>query len=202
MKKKNSNELWYDNPTILIESMHDYFPANHLSQVEKINALARFAIYYAIIIILGGFNTQWLSISIVLLLVSFFLGISEPFEGLIPDNNETCQHPTKNNPFMNYTLGDQIANPKRKEACDYKDVKVEVDKAYKSHLFADKFDVFGAKISDRNFYIMPNTKSINKQTEFAEWCYDMKNECKETGTSCHVLRDPETHKGRLVKINE
>lgn len=201
--KRKSNILWYNDPRILIEEMHEYFPANNLSKVKKINAIARFALYYTILIILLGMSNMWLSLSIFLLILSIFLGITEPFEGVLPIDvkNTYCQHPTKDNPYMNYTLGDQIANPERKEACKYEDVKKEIDSVYKSTLFADKFDIWGKKISDRNFYIMPNTQSVNDQTGFAQWCYDMNNECKETGNQCFIDRNPETHKGRLVKLN-
>jgi len=198
--EKKSKILWYDNPTLLLENMNNYYPHNHLSRIEKINSLARLGIYITIIILIGGFNSKLLSIPILILLLSLFLGKTENFES-IDDPDKVCQHPTENNPFMNYTLGDQLTKPNRKSACKYDDVKDQISKNFKSKIVADQFDLWGNKITDRMFYTMPNTKSVNDQTEFAKWCFDLDNSCKETGNKCFIERDPETHKGRLVKLN-
>jgi hypothetical protein len=37
-----------------------------------------------------------------------------------------CYEPVKNNPFMNYTIGDLMDNPDRLQACDYDDVKDKI----------------------------------------------------------------------------
>ena len=62
--------LWYEKPNVLLDDMFQFFPTNDLSRTEKINALARFALYYALIIIVLDQNQKWLSISVVLLIVS------------------------------------------------------------------------------------------------------------------------------------
>ena len=109
-----------------------------------------------------------------------------------------CYHPTENNPFMNYTLGDQIDNPNRPKACEYDDVKNEIRKEYRKDLYTDTSDIWGKYISDRNFYTMSNTESINKQKEFAEWVYGGHGDCKSFGIDCLKQRDPTYHKGRIV----
>ena len=42
--------LWYNNPVILFEDMNEFFPTNDLNRIQKVNAIARLAIYYLILI--------------------------------------------------------------------------------------------------------------------------------------------------------
>ena len=52
-KERKSNfhsELWYKNPKVLLENMDQFFPGKNLDRIEKINSLARFAIYYFILV--------------------------------------------------------------------------------------------------------------------------------------------------------
>jgi hypothetical protein len=43
-------ELWYRNPRILFDKYDEFFPNKNLNRIEKINSLARFAIYFAVLI--------------------------------------------------------------------------------------------------------------------------------------------------------
>jgi hypothetical protein len=202
----NDNKIWYKNPSILISNIDEFFPTNDLSKIGKINAIARFAIYYSIIIIICKLDSKWLSISVLLLLISLFLGTTETFINNVSDDikDKTCFHPKSNNPYMNFTLYDNMTNPNRKEACNYNNVKQDIRNAYKSKLYADELDIWGRNISDRNFYTMPSTTIVNDQTKFAEWVYKSTFEnggnCKESGESCLLAIDPRYQKGRVVKI--
>lgn len=203
---KTEDKLWYKNPIVLISNMDEFFPTNDLSKINKINAIFRFALYYSIIIIVCRLDSKWLSVSILLVMMSLFLGSTEPFAGNISDDvkDKTCFHPKPNNPFMNFTLYDNMKNPKRKAACNYDNVKQDIRKSYKSRLNADELDIWGHNISDRNFYTMPNTTIVNDQTKFAEWVYKSTFEnggnCKEYGDSCLLAIDPRYQKGRVVKL--
>ena len=44
-------KIWYNDIYVLLEKPYQFFPSNTLTGLEKINALARLAIYYAIIIL-------------------------------------------------------------------------------------------------------------------------------------------------------
>jgi hypothetical protein len=197
--------LWYENPSVLIKNIDVFIPTNDLSRVEKINALARFAIYYSLAIIIFNLDSKWFSVAVVILLLSLFLGCTEPFTNTNILSN-TCQHPTPNNPFMNYTLADGMTNPERKSACKYEDVKPEIRKHFRSKMHADQSDIFGRNITERNFYIMPNTRMINDQTEAAKWffnIYEAGSTCKENGENCLLAIDPRYQKGRvIIKENE
>ena len=196
-------ELWYHNPKILLENVDQFFPNKNLNRIEKINSLARFSLYYSILLIVLKQDTKWLSVSIIILLISIFLGTTEKFVSL--NNNldpKQCTKPTKENPFMNYTLGDLIETPYRPKACKYEDSKDSMRKEFRSHLYSDASDIWGKFISDRNYYTMPNTDIVNDQTGFAQWCFGNSGECKTTGNNCLKQRDPTYHRGRMTTINE
>jgi hypothetical protein len=199
----NNVLLWYEDPSILLHEM-DLFPSNDLSSTQKINALARLSIIITIIIIASKSDSKWLSIPILIILLTLFLGYTEPFNNNNILTNDTCQKPTENNPYMNYTLADLITNPKRPSACKYQDVKQMIRNKFTSKIHADQFDIFGKNISDRMFYIMPNTRMINDQSGFARWCYNIYTDgatCKENGENCLAAIDPRYQKGRFVNID-
>jgi hypothetical protein len=47
-------ELWYNNPYVLLENTDQFFPSRNLTRNEKINSLARFSIYYSVLVLLFG----------------------------------------------------------------------------------------------------------------------------------------------------
>ena len=194
-------DLWYRNPKILLEKYDQFFPNKNLNRIEKINSLARFAIYYGILLVLFGQDTKWLSISIVIITISLFLGSTENFVSVgNKEDEKNCTKPTKQNPFMNYTLGDLIEKSDRPKACKYEDSKDEMRKEFRSHIYSDSSDIWGKFISDRNFYTMPNTEIVNDQKGFAKWCFGNSGKCKTTGKNCLKIRDPTYHRGRLTTI--
>ncbi len=196
-------ELWYENPKILLDYPDQFLPSKDQSHIEKINSLVRLAIYWAIIVYVLKYDNKWLSISVVIIIISFFLGQTENFVSTDKKlNKNACYKPTKDNPFMNYTIGDLIDNPSRLAGCEYEKAKSLIRQAFRMHLFSDSSDIWGKFISDRNFYTMPNTSIVNKQTEFANWCYGGSGECKSTGNNCLKYRDPVYHRGRITNMDE
>lgn len=202
-KVRQLTELWYENPTVLLANTDQFFPAKHLTNTEKNNALVRFAIYFAILILIFKQDTKWLAIPIVIIIITFLIGKTEHFESTDKNlNNNSCYKPTIDNPFMNYTVGDLINNPDRLAGCNYESVKPLIRQAFSTHLFSDSSDIWGKFVSDRNFYTMPNTNIVNNQTGFANWCYGGSGECKTTGNNCLKNRNPEYHRGRYSVIEK
>ena len=202
--------LWYNNPKILLDNIDQFFPNKKLNRIEKLNSLARFAIYYSILVIIFRQNINLHSISIIILLISYFLGTTEKFTLLdnklntnknISTSIKKCQEPTKENPFMNYTVGDLIDNSTRLPACNYENVKDKIRTNFRSHLYTDKSDLWGKFISDRNYYTMPNTDIVNDQTGFALWCFGDSGKCKSLGQNCLKQRDPTYHRGRITTLD-
>lgn len=195
--------LWFNNPQVLITNVHQFFPTSELTKTEKVNALARFGIYYGIIIIILQKDIRWLFLSFVMLVISYMLGYYENFESnksSYPEkSNNSCVMPTQKNPFMNFTMDDMINNIDRNDACDYEDVKDDIRKEFKKDIVPDPADLWGTKISDRQFFTMPWTKVINDQSGFAHWLYGNSGECKNLGKNCEKNRDNKYHQSRSYR---
>lgn len=194
------SSLWYKDPKILIEDWKDFFPKQNTSREQKINAIARFAIYYSILIVMLNYDTKWLSISVVLIVLSLFLGTTEYFSQVRNEENENCVRPTKVNPFMNFTLDDHMNNINRGPACDYEDVKDEMREKFTDGIVPDPADLWGQHISDRQFFTMPWTQVINDQQGFAEWLYGNRGECKNLGQNCERNHDNRYHQSRYYRL--
>lgn len=187
-------EMWYKNPYILLKNYQDFFPKNEMNDIQKLNAIARLAIYYGILIAVFGLDTKWISISLCLLILTYVLAKTEHFTKL---QNEQCTRPTKDNPFMNFTVGDLINNPQRTEACKNEDVVDETKKMFRSNnMFLDTNDLWGQNINDRNFYTMPSTQIVNNQKGFGNFVFGDFGKCKSEGKDCLKHRDNRFHRGR------
>lgn len=200
------SEYWFKNPMILLQNMNEFFPKKEFNKIQKVNSIVRLSIYYSILIIVLKLDTKYLSVAICFILLSYFLGASDNFETIInkENNTESCVRPTKENPFMNFTLGDHINNPNRKPACKIDNVNKEgVDqireeeiKFYRDNILPDPADLYGKTITDRNFYTMPSTTIVNDQSGFAHFAFGDFGRCKSEGKDCLKNRDNRFHRGR------
>ena len=59
------NKLWYNSPYNIFENMTEFFPFKDLSNERKINALARLALYFTILIIIFNEDHNWLILSLI-----------------------------------------------------------------------------------------------------------------------------------------
>jgi len=192
---------WFNDPTVLLKNMDEFYPRNNLNIINKVNAIARLSIYYSLIIIIFKLDTKYLSLSFCLLLLSVFLG-SDNFENNTNiENNNKCTRPTKNNPFMNFTVGDQIKNPNKPEACQFDDIREEEIKNYRFGMYPDSADLYGKTITDRNFYTMPSTTIVNNQEGFLKYLYGDFGKCKSEGKDCLKHRDNRFNRGRYYYQN-
>ena len=192
------NNYWFKNPTILLQNIDEFFPRRDLDKIHKVNAIARLSIYYSILIIILKLDTKYLALSVTLLLLSYFLGASDTFEDIVnkENNTEKCTKPTKENPFMNFTVGDHMKNPNRKEACPLDSIRDEEIKNYRFNMIPDVADLYGKTVTDRNFYTMPSTTIVNDQEGFAKYVYGDFGKCKSEGKDCLKNRDHRFHRGR------
>ena len=178
-------KLWYQDLYVLFEEPLQFFPSNNLDNNQKINAIARLAIYFAIIIIITRSSISYLTISVVMIIASFMLGRTENFGNQQEEKKEEkCYKPTEANPFMNFTLDDYYKNPDRPENCPINEVRSEMREKFLKRIVPDPNDLWGQNISDRNFYTMPSTRVVNDQTGFAKWCYGKMGQCKANGRGC------------------
>lgn len=76
---KPDTELWYNNPRILLNNLDHFFPMQKLNRIEKVNSLARFAIYYSILIWILNKDSKWYYIPVGILLFSYLMGTNNGF---------------------------------------------------------------------------------------------------------------------------
>jgi hypothetical protein len=206
----NKNILWYDNPHVLFDNLTIFLPYTYLTPIEKKNSLVRLSIYVTIFIFISKQKNIWYYIPLLIFLSNFLITIEKmDITKNINNNEPICQKPTIVNPFMNYTIGDLINNPNRKTACNYIDVKEEVNNNFNNNInkneensieLIDTSKIWGNFTSNRNFYTMPNTKIVNDQDQFAKWCFGDSGSCKSEGNDCLKVRDPTYHRGRITKV--
>jgi len=188
--------FWLNNPTVLFRNYTDFYPKKNMNNIEKANAIMRLSIYFSILLVSLNLDIKWLSVSMLMIIISIFLGTTENFKSI--KNN--CVKPSKNNPYMNFTLGDQITNPKRNNACNFEDVRKDQLKYFNTNInndnIIDKNDLYGINNNDREFYTMPSTTLVNDQNSFINYVYGDFGRCKSDGKDCLKHRDNRFHKGR------
>ncbi len=183
--------FWLNDINVLLNNYTDFYPKQNMSKIEKANSLMRLAIYYSFLLIVFNLDSSWLSISFLLFCISIFIGTTENFVA----DNKKCTKPTKDNPYMNFTLGDHINNPNKPKACELTD-DIRKNELVYFNKNINKFDLYGKNNNDRNFYTMPSTTLVNDQTGFAKFLYGDFGKCKSEGIDCLKHRDNRYHKGR------
>jgi hypothetical protein len=191
-----SEQFWLNNPKNLInkKNFSVFVPYQNQTFDEKLNAITRFCIYFIILILLTTKNLTWIGLALSCIFFIIYLQKTEQFKEL--RKPPKCTMPTRDNPFMNFTMGDFIENPERTEACDILDKKVNqvAKKHFNFNLYKNSFDIFDREINKRPWITMPVTQAVNKQTEFAEWLYGDMGHCKSAGINCLKNRDIRYHK--------
>ena len=177
-------QFWFNNPHILFENYHVFFPHKNYSLVRNLNAIVRLFIYYTILCIILTDNDLFTIIK-PLLLVSFISVIvyknnnTETFKNKeVVSVIRTCN---KNNPVMNLSVMDYGSNK-----------NIKIDKTLSNEEINDcivgdfQYEDGGSnkKMLERSFYTMPVTNLYNDQTEFAKWLYDTGPTCKENTILC------------------
>ena len=192
------SDYWFNNISILFQNTNEFFPKKKFNRIQKVNAIARLSIYYSILICILKLDTKYLSLSFCLLVLSYYLGYVDTFESIVNKENNTqkCTEPTDSNPFMNFTIADQINNPNKPRACPIDSVRKEQLKKYRLTSYPDSKDLFGKIVTDRNFYTMPSTTIVNDQEGFAKFLYHDLGKCKSEGKDCLKHRDNRFHRGR------
>lgn len=195
------SNLWFKNPKILLQNLGEFIPFQGKSNIDKSNAMARLAIY--IFIYLYFFNSKKDKRSpyifcVLILLVSYRLGIKNNLEKLANindidihnnkkygNNKNICIEPKKNNPFMNFTVGTHIKEPKREQACkNDSTINKKVTELFKNKYLVDSYDLFDRRSNERQFVTMPTTKVFNNQEKYRKSLYGGYGKCKSEGVDC------------------
>lgn len=173
-------------------------PKDYMSDEEKLNTIVRFIIFISILFALISLNKKFLVKSILFIIIILILSyliynnidkinkIKEKFlnsNKLTLINNELCNLPTNENPFMNNNMYDINTIKNNYNACQYtnKNIKDKINKITNNTISYDDNDIYGINPLNLVFYTVPNSKSNNDQKIFAEWLYKDFQTCKEDG---------------------
>jgi hypothetical protein len=210
-----SNKYWFQDLGLLIQEdkLAEFLPKSGMNYPDKINALVRLSIYVGILLVVFNRNYLYFYIPVVAMsataVLYWFREVSVRKEKNIADNKKSlelqmanqnsidnskqivkegmldgCSMPTEENAFMNFMPYD---NRKKSSACPpTKPVKAEIEKDFNKGLYRSIGDIFNRSNGQRQYYTMPNTKSHNDQSGFANWLYNTGPSCKEgCGRQCY-----------------
>lgn len=145
----------------------------------------------------------------------------EGFKSINPNNNNNIKsilkdefsNGNKNNPFSNVLLTDINNDPHKKSAPPSFNPKIENDinanvkktiqklnpgiKNTDKQLFGDLYENFKLDQSNRNFYSTPNTKVVNDQAAFAQYCYGDMPSAKESSIDGNIQREKNSSRYNL-----
>lgn len=181
--------IWYEAPGEFLRSdrLSRIVPIRHTGIDAQLNAILRFAIYFATFVsLLRRSASPFLSIVTVVALITFLVHKAEAGEDEVrrermdaleverdPVTRRLCTRPTLDNPYMNVLMSDFKRFPERPGACDITriDVRDRAEDLSAHDLYVDSDDVYGRRANASAFYTNAATTIPNDQDGFARWLY-------------------------------
>ena len=205
-----STPFWFKDISILYNKNYllEIIPKKEYDFNRKLNAVVRFTLYYAILLYIFRKDKNILCLPFITIVITVFLYKTNKSKGqdktmnnlmnvtdqnnleeidlMIEEiNTDIFREPTIDNPMMNNNIFDLYDDKKAIPTYNNAGVKRIVEETLDSQVFKDSNDLFNRRNSQRQWYTMPNTEAMNKQTEFAKWCYMTPPTCKEgNGLQC------------------
>jgi hypothetical protein len=178
--------IWIDNIKILYKEdrLFEIWPGWRTKTFnERYNALTRFCILYFSTIAYYKKSLApllFLCLSLIILLLVFKAKYKKTKDEVVYFNDEipnstvvkslvsNCKPITQENPFGNPMLGDTYDD---RPTCSNEHEEKKKEEAFENGLPLNDWDVYQKGNSQRQFYTMPVTKTMNDQTDFAKWLY-------------------------------
>jgi len=205
-----STPFWFKDISILYNKNYllEIIPKKEYDFSRKLNSVVRFAVYYSILLYIFKRDGNILCFPFITIVITVFLhrtnrdetnddamkGLMsskghtsmEDIDAMIMDiNKDIFREPDDDNPMMNQNTFDLYENKKAVPTYNNPGMKRKVEETLDNGIFKDSNDLFNRRNSQRQWYTMPNTEAMNKQTEFAKWCYMTPPTCKEgNGLQC------------------
>jgi len=196
------DKIWFEDPMVFLDvnKLPDFIPLPSMTFVGKLNAIMRFSLYFAILLLVTQNSPKVMYIPVFVSLFTF--GLYKMYENernefysrqmaqnMRYDENkkESCVLPSKNNPFTNILVSDYVLNPTRKPGCKITkpSVKKMAEDEFSRTLYMDVDDIWSTNSSSRMFYQTPIQTIPNDQGKFAQWLYGRSRSCKEcNGDRC------------------
>lgn len=190
--------FWWENLRVLVDpdKAGAFVPTPDMPLAEKLNAVARFALYFSVLLIMIKQSVHHAYVFIFVALCTIAIYYSDRSREQYDDElqqrlrvqrmrhhpDRYAYRPTADNPFMNVSLQDMDSFPTRPPAANIRrpEVRGEVHRLYADSFPVDEDDVYGARSSERQFYTMPSTTIPNDQDTFARWLYKTGKTFKES----------------------
>lgn len=188
VEEKSSEIFWANDPFQFLFDVDNYvkiIPDKNMDLVEQLNATLRFCILFSVLmlVIRHDYRTIFFALFGAFLTVVIYKynekenkykkKILEKMQVRDDKFEGKCTKPTPDNPFMNVNLTDYTDFPNRPKACNVSkaSTKKDIEKNFNERFPRDVDDIYGKKMTDRQFYTMPSTTIPNDQKSFAEWLY-------------------------------
>ena len=199
IKPKISNDIdpfWFNHYQVLYnkDRLTEFFPADSMTNNEKLNSIVRLSVYASAILVLYHKNLNVLLIPLFVALVTLYIFKFNNVQKVEEKTTEgfevpTCTMPTEHNPFMNTLMTDVGIYKERKEACLVEDVAEEIENHFNKGLYKDTNDLYDKNNSQNRFFTMPNTNEYGVKNgdtnKFANWLYNTASAtCKEDTGMC------------------
>lgn len=206
----SNDPFWSERPSILIDKNRivEFVPTSDMTWNERLNALTRFGVYSSLLLMMYLGKSWPAYIGLITLAFTLVIWRYSPKPKIpnrinptdhpttdspnpfIPANQPECIAPTRNNPFMNVLQNEYVDNPTRPPACDYEEVKDEVEENWNHNLYKDVGEAIWDRVnSQRQWYTMPYTTIPNDQGSFANWLYKTGPTCKTSQEACLRYED-------------
>ena len=196
-KLHRTETIWYQDPSVIFKYYYRFVPSANMSIVEVCNAVFRFAIYAALIILIIEKTVIFPILTIVLVaIVTIFLTYNSDEVRKQKNESYVAAHytvPTKNNPFMNTLISDLNRDDKKEAAkpCDFPSVEKQLQYLYNEGVYREVDDIFNRNNSQNRFHTVPCTEGglgvLHGDTHtFANWLYSQgRPTCKEDSRYCY-----------------
>jgi hypothetical protein len=182
--------IWYKDLSVLFgKRILEFFPTADMTFTERVNATVRFIIYATIIMYAYNRDPRYAlygAAGVAIISLAYATkeeGFQSP-DGVGSKGRPDCVRPTKENPFGNVLLTDYADRPDRPPACDYDDVKEEMEYAFNQGLYRNMSDVYDKASSQRQFYSMPSTTIPNDTKKFTDFVFNNVKNCKTDPSVC------------------
>lgn len=188
--------VWFDDIRVLPHRSMEFFPRASMNTAERTNALVRLLFYVTCAVYLYNRDARFVIFGAVAIgLVSFLhkddsLSGYETYDalsGLALKDKKGCKKSSPTNPFGNFLVGDDPNDP---PACSYDAQRDEIRANFNRNLFRSSEDLWERQNSQRQFYTMPNTRSIPDTKAFAEFLSggSSRPTCKSDPSACTGVR--------------
>jgi hypothetical protein len=192
---ETGDSVWYRRPAALFARPMEFFPAASQSPEERVNALVRLIAYVAVGVGLwrGDARAALAAVAAIAALSAVHAFGGEAFSGPprpgLAESNRArggkCVKSTAENPFANVLLTDLADDPDRPPACDYDDMRDDIEVNFNRGLFRNVTDVYDRENSQRQFMTNPVTTGIPDTLAFAQFAYGNQGDsCKESPAAC------------------